>query len=238
MTSIFFLEILERSPKTLRPSFFGPQKNIFEPAVMAANRQANRWESDGESSDDDDDDLPRRKKRCLMLAAAVAVLVDAPTQHSGPRGPKRRQQMCFVWAEHCLRLNASEFRARYRLDYESFNAPLLETKPPAPLASFLAAAHAHIIAAEGSAALSRGSRGPRERAKVLLSPPIYPLLLHALHHSSVSASSPLSPRETHHKSYTSRIKHAGTRAPGTPSFAMGGEKNLSSKIEVFFDLCN
>ena len=62
---------------------------------MAANRQANRWESDGESSDDDDDDLPRRKKRCLMLAAAVAVLVDAPTQHSGPRGPKRRQQMCF-----------------------------------------------------------------------------------------------------------------------------------------------
>ena len=205
---------------------------------MAANRQANRWESDGESSDDDDDDLPRRKKRCLMLAAAVAVLVDAPTQHSGPRGPKRRQQMCFVWAEHCLRLNASEFRARYRLDYESFNAPLLETKPPAPLASFLAAAHARIIAAEGSAALSRGSRGPRERAKVLLSPPIYPLLLHALHHSSVSASSPLSPRETHHKSYTSRIKHAGTRAPGTPSFAMGGEKNLSSKIEVFFDLCN
>ena len=69
LTSIFFLEILERSPKTLRPSFFGPQKNIFEPAVMAANRQANRWESDGESSDDDDDDLPRRKKRCLMLAA-------------------------------------------------------------------------------------------------------------------------------------------------------------------------
>ena len=133
--------------------------------------------------------------------------------------------MCFVWAEHCLRLNASEFRARYRLDYESFNAPLLETKPPAPLASFLAAAHACIIAAEGSAALSRGSRGPRERAKVLLSPPIYPLLLHALHHSSVSASSPLSPRETHHKSY-SRIKHAGTRAPGTPSFAMGGEKNI------------
>ena len=129
--------------------------------------------------------------------------------------------MCFVWAEHCLRLNASEFRARYRLDYESFNAPLLETKPPAPLASFLAAAHACIIAAEGSAALSRGSRGPRERAKVLLSPPIYPLLLHALHHSSVSASSPLSPRETHHKSYTCRIKHAGTRAPGTPSFAMG-----------------
>ena len=91
---------------------------------MAANRQANRWESDGESSDDDDDDLPRRKKRCLMLAAAVAVLVDAPTQHSGPRGPKRRQQMCFVWAEHCLRLNASEFRARYRLDYEAFNALL------------------------------------------------------------------------------------------------------------------
>ena len=168
-----------------------------------------------------------------MLAAAVAVLVDAPTQHSGPRGPKRRQQMCFVWAEHCLRLNASEFRARYRLDYESFNAPLLETKPPAPLASFLAAAHACIIAAEGSAALSRGSRGPRERAKVLLSPPIYPLLLHALHHSSVSASSPLSPRETHHKSYTSRIKHAGTRAPGTPSFAMGGEKNYLRKSKFF-----
>ena len=51
-----------------------------------------------------------------------------------------------------------------------FWRPLLETKPPAPLASFLAAAHARIIAAEGSAALSRGSRGPRERAKVPLSP--------------------------------------------------------------------
>ena len=111
---------------------------------------------------------------------------------------------------------------------------LLETKPPAPLASFLAAAHARIIAAEGSAALSRGSRGPRERAKVLLSPPIYPLLLHALHHSSVSASSPLSPRETHHKSYTSRIKHTGTRAPGTPSFAMGGEKKFIFENRSFF----
>ena len=106
--------------------------------------------------------------------------------------------------------------------------------PPTPLASFLAAAHARIIAAEGSAALSRGSRGPRERAKVLLSPPIYPLLLHALHHSSVSASSPLSPRETHHKSYTSRIKHTGTRAPGTPSFAMGGEKKFIFENRSFF----
>ena len=115
-----------------------------------------------------------------------------------------------------------------------FWRPLLETKPPAPLASFLAAAHARIIAAEGSAALSRGSRGPRERAKVLLSPPIYPLLLHALHHSSVSASSPLSPRETHHKSYTSRIKHTGTRAPGTPSFAMGGEKKFIFENRSFF----
>ena len=61
----FFWSSWRGPPKHSDLHFLDLTQKIFEPAVMAANRQANRWESDGESSDDDDDELPKRKKRCL-----------------------------------------------------------------------------------------------------------------------------------------------------------------------------
>ena len=72
---------------------------------------------DGIFSDDDE----RRAAACVKarrIAAAAGVAEDA-RGGQGPSGRKRKLTP-FCWEDHLLRLNETDFKRRYRLDFDSF----------------------------------------------------------------------------------------------------------------------
>ena len=125
---------------TTSPIFGPPCSNFLDPlphslkiapAVLMASYA---WDTDGESDEEDEEEYKKTMKRQrLLLAATLTVMADLPEGNLGPRGPKRRSRMFFVWSEHCAQFNEREFKERYRLTLESFNKllellrPLLQT---------------------------------------------------------------------------------------------------------------
>jgi hypothetical protein len=93
------------------------------PLVMSANKTYSEYDSstesdtsssDGTDLDEDDYVAAVVKRRRLAHAAALR------RQKSGPRGKKRKPLSFFSWTDHLHRLSPRDFKARYRIDLESF----------------------------------------------------------------------------------------------------------------------
>ena len=68
----------------------------------------------------------RKRARLLSIAAAVrrrqvAAAMQLLGGGQGPQGKKRRRRSRFSWTDHLLRLTESEFKLRYRLDFDAFS---------------------------------------------------------------------------------------------------------------------
>ena len=68
----------------------------------------------------------RKRARLLSIAAAVrrrqvAAAMQLLGGGQGPQGKKLRRRSRFSWTDHLLRLTESEFKLRYRLDFDAFS---------------------------------------------------------------------------------------------------------------------
>ena len=87
-----------------------------------------------ESDDEDDEFFARSQRKRKLLAAAMwrhrFVVSLQLMGGQGPRGKKKRPvQQTFCWRTHLMRLTATEFKARYRLDIDAFYDLLQIIKP-------------------------------------------------------------------------------------------------------------
>ena len=63
-----------------------------------------------------------KRRKYNKNKAVVAAVIDA--FYAEERGPNHVDEHPFSWSDHLHRMDAAEFKARYRLTHESFDALL------------------------------------------------------------------------------------------------------------------